>query len=1115
MRLLLLLTSALILFSGDARATSCMIPNGKEIIQQYDVIFKGTVSSISANSTTFKIREVYKGVLPEKVDINHSIRSMGGESRRKFENDNEYIIFTNHSEDGTYGINVCTPVYNLKQIKEYAHSSYTQTLIEIEKFQSLKHGLDKLIKQFGSDEYYKQKAALLDDYRDYQQERLIYEELLKKQYEKDMQAVIETYAQHPDSAYGVKDRYKVQKDICTGDYAAGNNAPYFLKNFPSPAPDGHYLANNDYLLRYGQVLFNLGLYKDSLRPLCLAQISRPGMDTQKINQAEVIKVQALIKLGMTKELNAKSIDLANAVLNDIDLSGLVLERSDFSQSQINKVMLNNTNLTGSNFEGAKLNNVQAEKANFSGSKFLNAQVSGKLNQANLSNVQAGNSFINADLEGAGLSNGNFQGAKINGSLKGANLKGANFEGAYVRSLSGAIVENTKLNGIQSSYGQFSGNSDYSNVDLSGFNLSKGEFFGTDFSGAKFHSTDLSGAGLIGSNFQGADFKNTNLEGADLSSSNREKTNLSGADLSTAKLAGTKFAAAVYDCKTKFPENFNPAEHMMVSSEKCKNAPQNSAKAGILDFSKETLLSPPDRHYRLMNTAQFMNFSDVDMHGVNFEGAKIGRFERVNLAGANLKNTTGSAEIFASNLDNADFSYSNLSRIRLEDGVSLKGTKFYCANMNDLFDKGGNIEQADLTAAIFSSRNVNEWKRDFDPIKHKVLFRFMQKIIDQYGAADYSGMDFSGCDVSDIDFGATNLSGAEFKGAYFYRTNFEAANLENTNFDGARVSRDATFPANFDVSKHKLVPTSILNDGESPWQASYAAGGQSDSYMRIYTPPDYKVPDFKGENLDNLSYLASWLPGSDMESASLRFTNFSASNLEEVNFKGADLTGAILYNALLDRADLTGANLEGADLRWTRLTDVKLDQAILKNALYDNTTEWPEGFDPEKAGAFLIGEKEKPDELLQFTQNDKLTDLPEQAQIHSLAVYAGKAADGGHCGHGENIQCVLNVTVTKTDAPLLLVLSAYEPSVWRVNLSPDAKIVGVIVSGLYEQSVQGILGNIKLVNYSSKKSDHALKFWAGGAEERETIRMKAVIKSLTGRKVDVFPQPDESGNFKIE
>jgi uncharacterized protein YjbI with pentapeptide repeats len=49
-------------------------------------------------------------------------------------------------------------------------------------------------------------------------------------------------------------------------------------------------------------------------------------------------------------------------------------------------------------------------------------------------------------------------------------------------------------------------------------------------------------------------------------------------------------------------------------------------------------------------------------------------------------------------------------------------------------------------------------------------------------------------------------------------------------------------------------------------------------------------------------------------------------------------------------NLIGANLSGADL-----TGADLDCAVLQGALYDKTTQWPEGFDPLSAGAICQDE----------------------------------------------------------------------------------------------------------------------------------------------------------------
>ena len=85
------------------------------------------------------------------------------------------------------------------------------------------------------------------------------------------------------------------------------------------------------------------------------------------------------------------------------------------------------------------------------------------------------------------------------------------------------------------------------------------------------------------------------------------------------------------------------------------------------------------------------------------------------------------------------------------------------------------------------------------------------------------------------------------------------------------------------------------------------------------------------------------PNADPGDADLHDTNLSdaylhGANLREANLRGADLSWA----------DLREANLAGADLSEAFLSD-----AHLRLARYNADTKWPEGFDPEAAGAVLV------------------------------------------------------------------------------------------------------------------------------------------------------------------
>ena len=94
---------------------------------------------------------------------------------------------------------------------------------------------------------------------------------------------------------------------------------------------------------------------------------------------------------------------------------------------------------------------------------------------------------------------------------------------------------------------------------------------------------------------------------------------------------------------------------------------------------------------------------------------------------------------------------------------------------------------------------------------------------------------------------------------------------------------------------------------------------------------------------NFSYAT--LHGANLSGANLCGANFERSSMMGVNLEGADLAGAHLCGAYLP-----GASLGQADLRFAVLEDAKL-----RYARYDETTVWPEGFDPRAAGAKLYSE----------------------------------------------------------------------------------------------------------------------------------------------------------------
>lgn len=95
-----------------------------------------------------------------------------------------------------------------------------------------------------------------------------------------------------------------------------------------------------------------------------------------------------------------------------------------------------------------------------------------------------------------------------------------------------------------------------------------------------------------------------------------------------------------------------------------------------------------------------------------------------------------------------------------------------------------------------------------------------------------------------------------------------------------------------------------------------------------------------------------------EGVSLRNIDIPKAELRRINLKEADLVGANLReadltDAILDRANLSKAYLYRARLYGASLLNAKLESTDLREVLYDDKTQFPQGFRAEKLGAYLI------------------------------------------------------------------------------------------------------------------------------------------------------------------
>lgn len=164
----------------------------------------------------------------------------------------------------------------------------------------------------------------------------------------------------------------------------------------------------------------------------------------------------------------------------------------------------------------------------------------------------------------------------------------------------------------------------------------------------------------------------------------------------------------------------------------------------------------------------------------------------------------------------------------------------------------------------------------------------------------------------VDKTNQDLSRNDYTQAMFNSGNFERAVCEFTLFTKAKLAK-----ANF---KRTLCTGASFNNA------------------------DLTGADFTGARLENAGFSEALLQGAI----------FDDTKLAGVSFQSAKLSGASLKNAVgvadVTKADFTNADLRGANLSTAK--DYVGNSATFKGARYDSRTKFPQGVDPERAGAVL-------------------------------------------------------------------------------------------------------------------------------------------------------------------
>ncbi len=160
--------------------------------------------------------------------------------------------------------------------------------------------------------------------------------------------------------------------------------------------------------------------------------------------------------------------------------------------------------------------------------------------------------------------------------------------------------------------------------------------------------------------------------------------------------------------------------------------------------------------------------------------------------------------------------------------------------------------------------------------------------------------------------------AELQNANLHSANLQNANLQNANLQNANLQNANLQNANLRFANLQ--------------SANFQSADLRSADLRF---ADLHFADLRGAQLLSAKLQGAKLPGA---------------NLQGVQLPSAQLPSANLQSANLQAANLQSANLHGANLQSANLQSANLQSANLQVATYDSNTRWPDGFDPQAAGA---------------------------------------------------------------------------------------------------------------------------------------------------------------------
>lgn len=354
-----------------------------------------------------------------------------------------------------------------------------------------------------------------------------------------------------------------------------------------------------------------------------------------------------------------------------------------------------------------------------------------------------------------------------------------------------------------------------------------------------------------------------------------------------------------------------------------------------DFSNQSLKNSTWTHADLSN----VSFAGANLDGANFEDASLNGTDFTDAIITNMywgaSFTRGQLYSTAS-YKNKDLSGLKLEYYKFNNNLDLSGQ-----NLNGASFRNCTLGMVDFTDAWINNVNFYSAKS----FAAEQLYSTAS-----YKNKDLSGIDFRFVDVKNWDFSGQNLSGVNFYSRDFTGADFTDSIITNTDFSGSNLTFDqlkstASYK-NKDLSGASFSSVDLAGFDFSDQIINNASFGNAKNLTasQIASTASYKNKDLSGVDFEGLDLTGLDFSGQIIKNASFCNSNYSsgvAAVITEEQLYSTksyavdkDLSGVDFTRSTVSGWSFAGQNLEGANFYYGDVAEADFTGATIKNVSFE-------------------------------------------------------------------------------------------------------------------------------------------------------------------------------------